>query len=185
MKKMTIFLLCIFLTGCGKNNDAINQGLELRSNLNNGQGCCFDSVVTADYGDQTYTFAMDCQFDAHGNLLFTVEAPTSIAGISGTIASSGGALTFDDVALSFPLLVDEQFSPISAPWIVIKALKEGYITSAGWADNTLRLVIDDRYEDDACNVHIWMDKNNHPTLAEIYQNDRCILTIEIMDFRML
>ena len=95
------------------------------------QAVSFDAEITADYGDKTYTFAMHCESDTKGDMTFTVTAPESIAGISGTISASGGKLTFSDTALAFDLMADDQLSPVSAPWILMKTLRSGYLTSCG------------------------------------------------------
>lgn len=163
----------------------MNTGLALRSSILNAAGCSLDAVITADYGNKTYTFAMGCQFDVHGNMSFAVREPQTIEGITGTVSTEGGALTFDDIALSFPLLADGQLSPVSAPWFFMKTLRSGYITSAGTADDQIRLIIDDSYEADALTVHIWLDENKTPVLGEIYWDSRRILTVEVNNFQIL
>lgn len=163
----------------------MDRGLALRSSLLHASGCEMDAVITADYGDKTYTFAMGCQFDAYGKLTFTVTSPETIAGITGTVDAEGGNLTFDDTALAFPLLADDQLSPVSASWIFMKTLRGGYITSAGMVDEDVRLIIDDRYEEDALTLHIWLNGEGIPHLAEIFHNGCRILTVEVTNFRIL
>lgn len=185
MKRIVILLLCLMLCGCRAADGAMDRGLALRGSLLQSSGCEMDVTVTADYGDKTYTFAVGCQFDAHGKLSFTVTSPETISGISGTVDAEGGNLTFDDVALAFPLLADEQLSPISAPWVFMKTLRGGYITAAGEIDRSVRLIIDDRYEEDALTLHIWLDGEGNPSLGEIYHNGRRILTVEVNTFHIL
>ena len=163
----------------------MNKGLSLRANLLQAVGCELYADITADYGDQIYTFAMGCRFDAHGNLLFTVKEPDTIEGITGKVNADGGALTFDDTALSFPLMADGQLSPVSAPWIVMQSMRGGMITSAGVAGDQIRLIIDDSYADDALTVHLWLEKDETPIQAEIYHNGCCILSVRIANYRLL
>ena len=126
----------------------------------------FDAQITADYGDKVHTFSMSCQGDSLGNLNFTVTEPESISGITGRIDQKGGALTFDDTALHFDLMADEALSPVSAPWILLKTLRSGYLTSACREEGKIRLTIDDSYEDDALTLDIRLDGNNLPEWAE-------------------
>ena len=162
----------------------MNAGLTLRSELLNATSCTMDVTITADYGDQLYTFSMACQFDAKGDLTFTVQEPNTISGITGKVTNSGGSLTFDDVALAFPLLADEQLSPVSAPWVMMQCMRSGFITSAGYVDDRLRLVIDDCYDEDALTAHIWSEDGSKPVMTEIYHNGRRILTLEVYDYRI-
>ena len=163
----------------------MDVGLSLRSSILSASGCTLDATVTADYGDQTYTFAMGCEFDAHGNLSFTVQSPQTIAGISGTVGSQGGAITFDDTALSFPLLADEQLSPVSAPWVFMKTLRSGFITSAGEDEGYVRLIIDETYEDRTLTAHVWLNEESIPLQADLYWDGRRILTVEVTNFQTL
>ena len=163
----------------------MDAGLSLRSSILSATGCTFDATVTADYGNQTYTFAMGCEFDAHGNLTFTVRSPQTIAGISGTVGTEGGALLFDDTALSFPLLADEQLSPVSAPWVFMKTLRSGFMTSAGEDGGLLRLIIDETYEEKTVTAHVWLDENTIPVQADLYWDGRRILILEVINFQIL
>lgn len=161
------------------------RGLQLRSRICSALSCSFDAEITADYGDQTHTFSVGCSFDASGNLKFVVQSPETIAGIEGSIDTAGGKLQFDVTALAFPLLADDQLSPISAPWILMKTLRSGFITSAGKVDGYTRLIVDDSFDSDPLTLHIFLDDSNSPTEAEIYWHNRRILTLSICNFQML
>lgn len=183
MKRAAVLVfLVVMLSGCSSGNKELERGMALRDRLLSGQGCSFDAEVTADYGDKLYDFSMACQGDAQGNLSFTVTAPETIAGITGTVSDSGGKLTFDDTALHFELMADDQLSPVSAPWIFLKTLRSGYLTSAGMDGEQLRLTIDDSYEEDALQLDIWLDGNDVPVRAEILYDGRRILSLSIKNF---
>lgn len=181
MKRITILLLLVLtLWGCSAEADTTEDALALRSRILGAERCTFDAAITADYGDQTYTFAMGCQVDAHGDLSFTVTEPKSIAGITGRITNDGGSLTFDDTALAFALLADDQLSPVSAPWILMKTLRGGYITAC--TDG--RVTINDTYAADAFTLDIYLDDAHNPIQADIYWKDRRILTIDVKNFTL-
>lgn len=175
-------LLLVFLTGCADASKEMERGMKLRSDLLKASACRFDAEITADYGDKVYTFSMNCQGDPLGNMTFTVTAPETIADITGSISDTGGKLTFDDTALQFDLMADDQVTPVSAPWILLKTLRSGYITSAGMEDDLLRLTIDDSYEDDALHLDIWLNDENQPTKAEILYDGRSILSLAVTNF---
>ena len=178
--------VCIFLllTGCGGNDEALDRAMALRAKLLTAE-VSFDAEITADYGDQIHTFSVYCEGDNLGNLGFRVTAPETISDISGRIEAGEGKLTFRDTVLAFPLLAEDQLSPVSAPWIFYMTLRGGYLTAAGMEEDLLRLTIDDSYEDDAMTVDIWLDESDNPIRAEILYEGRRILTLTIKNFRIL
>ncbi len=186
MKKVAalLVLLCL-LAGCSGEQGDMERALSFRSRLLKGSGCSFSAGITADYGDELYEFSMDCQSDAQGNVTFQVTAPETIAGITGAASETGGKLTFDDVALQFDLMAEDTLSPVSGPWLLVKTLRSGYITSAGMEENLLRLSIDDSYDDDALRLDIWLDGEDNPIQAEVLHDGQRILTLTVKDFRIL
>lgn len=174
--------LLVMLVGCSSENTELERGMALRAKLLSAESCSFDAEIMADYGDKLYTFSMSCQGDSMGNLTFTVTAPESISGITGSITREGGRLTFDDTALQFDLMADDQVTPVSAPWILLKTLRSGYLTSAGMEGEQLRLSIDDSYEDDALHLDIWLDGSDLPERAEIMYDGRTILSLTVKNF---
>ena len=178
-------VFAVLLSGCSGEDTAIKQGMGFRSALLAAEGCRFSAAVTADYGDELYTFSMECQGDETGELAFSLTEPEALSGIAGTISDSGGRITFENTALCFPLLTDDQLSPASAPWIFLKTLRSGYLTSAGLEEGKLRLTMDDTYEEDALHVDIWMGENRMPVRADILYDGKRILSLEVDSFALL
>lgn len=181
--KRIIAVLCllVLLTGCAGNGDELDRAMALRAKLL-GQAVSFDADITADYGDQVYAFSMECRADSQGNLTFTVKQPETIAGITGSINATGGKLTFDGEALSLALMADDQVTPVSAPWVLMRTLRSGYLTSCGSEGGVLRVAIDDSYEEDALHLDIWLDENDLPARGEILWQGRRILSIVVKNF---
>lgn len=183
MKKLCLTLIfLVFLCGCTNRSKELETGMALRSKLLKASSCTFDAELTADYGDKRFSFSMSCTGDDRGDLTFTVTAPESISGITGTVTQNSGKLTFDGTALQFDLMADGQVSPVSAPWVVLKTLRSGCITSACREDGAVRLSIDDSYEDDALHLDIWLDGEDLPQKADIRYGDRRILSLVIKNF---
>ena len=111
-----------------------------------------------------------------------MTVPETIAGITGTFTGEKGLLTFDDFALEFPRLTDDQITPISGPWILMKTLLGGYLTSCGPDGENLRVTIHDSYEEDALTMDIWLDGENKPIRGEILYDGRRIVTMDIENF---
>lgn len=182
-KTMAVFLLlAICLFGCDGENDALARAMQLRTSLLSAKMGSFDACVTADFGVDSYTFCMACTFDADGNIAFRVTEPETIADITGSISASGGKLTFDDTALAFPLMGDGQLSPVSAPYLLLKALRGGYVRCCALEQGMCRVTVDDSYDADAHMLDIWLDEENLPIQADIYEENRRTMTLTIEKF---
>lgn len=185
MKKVLCLVLAVvFLAGCSGKREELDRAMNLRARLLGCLGCSFDTEITADYGDELYTFSMHCTGDNDGNVTFSVTQPQSIAGITGEISATGGKLTFDETALAFELLADGQVSPVSGPWILMKTLLGGYLTDCVREESLLHLDIDDSYEDDALHLDIWLDDTDAPVRAEIDYDGRRIVTMTVTNFQI-
>lgn len=183
MKRILCLVLVCLLCGCGRKDDALDRALAMRMRLQ-GAACSFSCTVTADYGEKIHVFSMECTADVSGDMTFEVLTPESISGITGVVSQSQGKLTFDDKALAFELLADGQFSPVSAPWILIRTLWGGYLTSCTETDYGMLLCIDDSYEADPLRLDVRMDREGNPISAEILWQGRRILSMEIENFQI-
>ena len=184
MKWLAFLLAAVLLTGCGGKNPELDRAMALRAKLLTAD-CTFEAEITADYGDELSVFSVYCEANQQGDLGFRVTAPETIADITGRIQREEGNLTFSDTVLAFPLLAEEQLSPVSSSWMFLKCLRGGYLTSAGMDGELLRLTIDDRYEEKAITLDIWLDSTDTPVRAEFCWEGRRILTMNITNFQIL
>ena len=180
-----IVALVLSMTGCTWGKSEMNHALALRETVLMSNGCSFQTVITADYSDQIYTFEMECTTDKEGNLTFCVIRPESISGITGIISRDSGKLTFDDKALLFETLADGQVTPVSAPWFVINALRSGYIQSCGKSKDGLYIQIDDSYEEKSLSLDYYLDQDGKLIRAEIIWEGRRILSMDVENFTIL
>ncbi len=184
MKRLfALLIIVVILSGC---SDEKNMGhaLTLRKNIQAEDECAFNATVTADYGDKLYTFQMSCQVKRDGTLYFEVVQPDTISGIAGNVSEQGGKLNFDDRMLAFELLADGQLSPVSAPWVVMHAIRSGYIRSCGIDGDDVHIQIDDTYRTNSLLVDIWCDES-YPKYAEILYGGKRILSMKIENFRFM
>lgn len=185
MKRMLAgILVMLHLTGCSFVQTKVDEALDLRSRLQN--SCfTFDTRVTADYLDKLYEFSMKCDVDADGKLLFQVTSPETLEGISGNISPEGGKFTFDDKVLLFEPIADGLVTPVTAPWVAIKALKGGYIKGCEKYEQGIHIQLNDSYEEETLHLDVWTDSKNLPMAAHIYWEGRRILSLEIENFIFL
>jgi len=173
----SVMVVLMLLSGCGSGNAGLEGAMAFRDRLLDASGCEFSALITADYGTGSDTFRMEVHADAEGNVAFEVTEPEPISGITGTVTRSGGALTFDDTILGFPMLAEGRLAPVSAPWVLLKALRSGYLSSVGKESDGWRLTVLDSYEEDALVLDVWFDENWQPIHSEILFKGEKILTL--------
>lgn len=184
MKRLlSVVLLLLVLCACTQ-QDGAGQAMAIRDRLLSAEGCSFVADISADYGDKIYSFTMNCTFDSMGNMNFNVQQPASISGVTGQIRDSDGFLTFDDKLLAFELLADDQITPVSAPWIVMKTIRSGYINACAQQEGIVHVTFDDSYEEDALQVDVWF-QDQKMTAAELLWRGRRIMTISVKTFTYL
>ena len=159
--------------------------MSVRKKLLESDGCSFDTIITVNFGDRIQNFGMQCRFDKKGNLFFTVKSPEMIAGITGEIAAGNGRLTFDDKVLAFPLLADGEISPVSAPWLLMKSLRSGYLSSSSTNKTIKHVHIEDSYEAEPLTVDVCLNASDLPISGEIFWKGTRILTIAVEKFAYL
>lgn len=185
MKKViTMLMVVLLLTGCRDTGETQDQLLKLREQLQQ-RPCRFTAHIQSDFGKTVYEFSLDCQFDTAGNMTFSVISPESIAGITGTVSGTGGSLTFQETALGFPLLAEGELSPVSAPWLVIKGLRGGYLAAWGRQGQQLSLTVDDSFLGEDMQLRLTLDEDRSPLSAEILWEGRCILSVGVDGFQFL
>lgn len=178
-------LILVLFSGCGKKNSELDDAIRFRDGLLNGKECTFNAEITANYGDEIHSFSMEVSSDEKGDAAFCVTEPEVISGIMGTIRQSGAELTFDETILAFPMLAEGQLAPVIAPWIFIKALRSGYISSVGMDGDLIRLSLLDSYEDESLMLDVWFDEEWKPVRGEILFKDKKILTLLLENFTIV
>ena len=186
MKVLESFMVVLLLlSGCGAGDGGLEGAIAFRDRLLDASGCDLSARITADYGTEVDVFRMDVRSDHDGNIAFTVTEPEPISGITGTVTRSGGALTFDDTILGFPMLAEGRLAPVAAPWVLIKSLRSGYISSVGREGDQWRLTVLDSYEEDALVLDVWFDGEWCPLQAEILFKGEKILTLTVEGFQLV
>lgn len=175
------FVLTVFLSGCGDHSE-LDDVMRFREHLLSADGCTFIANITADYGNELYTFSVECGFNNSGDMTFSVLSPETICGIQGSIVHEQGTLSFEDKVLLFSLLADGQITPICAPWVIMQAIRGGYIQSCGLLDGNTRVMIDDSYANEVLLVDVYFTEAMTPVSADIMWQNRRILAITIESF---
>ena len=178
--KRLLPLLLIFFAGCAGPDPAMEAALDLRTRCLGGP-VSFEAEVRAEYITTIECFSLDCAFDTAGEMAFTVTEPEDISGIRGTVRGEEGTAEFDETVLAFPLMAEGRLSPLSAPWVLMKAIRSGGIIAAGTVVEAVHVIIDDSYADNALSVDLWLEEGR-VTEAEIAWEGRRCVTMTVEDF---
>lgn len=165
-------LLLVFLAGCSRSDPAMEAALDLRTRCLSGP-VAFEAEVRAEYITNIECFSLDCTFDSAGEMTFTVTDPEDISGICGTVRGMEGTVEFDETVLAFPLMAEGRLSPLSAPWVLMKAIRSGCIIAAGWEGEKVRVTIDDSYADNALTVDLWLEEGQVEAAEIAWEGRRC------------
>ena len=186
MRVLIAFILSIIcLVGCTSGNDGVSDSLMLREKMTKGNGYSFTSSITADYGNRTYSFVMDCSALPDGTVNFEITEPESIRGIKGSVSQSGGKLLFDDTVLLFESLTSNQITPAIGSYLMVKAIQGGYIRSVCTQENCVEITIDDTFRSQAFQALLTLNSELVPQQCEIFFNNRRILSIQVENFEPL
>ena len=158
----------------------MEEALALRSRCLSGK-VSFEAEIRADYITNIESFTLDCTFDENGVMSFRVSEPDDIEGIRGTVTGTEGTVVFDEVVLGYPLLAEGRLSPLAAPWVLVKALREGCIIAVGREGEMLHLTVDDSYADNALTLDIWLEDGKVEAAEIAWEGRRCV-TMTVEDF---
>ena len=182
MNKYVPIVFCVrFLFGCS-NRSQIDHATALRNRIVTCEKCEFDTVVTLDYGDSTYSFRAVCVTDSSNNMKLKVIEPAPISGIEANIYADSGRFTFDNEILGFELIANDQIAPISIPWLFIEALRGGYIASCGNGDSGSFIRIDDSFKQTEYSLELWLNQENMPIGAELFWEGKRFASIKFNSF---
>ena len=182
MRLLIIVFLSFVLTGCQIQDKGIDPAMNLRSSLLEAEECSFQNTVTADYGTEVYTFQMDVQWKNTNTMQFTITDPETVKGITGSFSEEAASLVFDSTVLAFPALSEGELTPVSAPWLFLKALRSGYISGYAEESDGTRIYIDDSFEDMPLNFEVLLNDSGIPVFVEYIWQERRILSADIREF---
>lgn len=185
MRRITVLLIlaALLLSGCGGTENPLTPAIEFRAALVQAGGCSFTVKVTADSGEATDEFTLQCAADETGTVRFTVTQPQSLAGITATVSADGGTVTYDGMAMEFGLLANGNVIPAAAPALAVCCWRQEYLAAAGTDETGYRATYEKDFDEKRLIADTWFE-NGIPIYAEVCYNNRRILKLEFSDFKL-
>ncbi len=178
-----LVLLCLLLTGCGKEENVTNEAVKFRADLVQAGGCSYQVKISADFGDSVEEFTLSCRSMADGTTDFTILAPETLEGITARVTDAGGKITYEGMGVDFGLLANDTLAPAAAPALLVACWSSEYIASAGFEGESYRASYEKGFDEKTLKVDTWFE-NNLPIYAEVCYNNSRILRLELSEFQL-
>lgn len=177
-------LLCAVLCGCG--GAEAETGNAVQEQYRTLETARLEAEVTSHTSTDSRTFTLLCSYDADGDAVTTVTAPSELAGLTAVV--SGADMTLSSEGLQLPAGASLDICPANCLPYLLRALADGYVLeqSSEVLDDTpcLRLALDTTAPGGGkvlCAV--WLDAEGlFPRYAEFSRNEQVVLTVKLLAF---
>ena len=171
-------ILLSLLCACGTGNSSARTPEAFREELVRQGLCSFTLRLRADYGDRVRDYTLDCACPLDADTALTVLEPEIARGITATVGGGDATVSFQDTVLAAEDFGSRPASPLSAPYLLLRAWSAGSVRSAfrqGDLDAAEYLLDCGGRE---LTVTTWF-REGLPLRAEISDGSRVLLTGEI------
>ena len=171
-------ILLSLLCACGTGNPSARTPESFREELVRQGLCSYTMTLRADYGDRVRDYTLDCVCPLEGPTELTVLAPEIARDITATVGGGDATVSFQDTVLAVEDFGSRPASPLSAPYLLLRAWSGGSLRSA-FRDGDLdaaEYLLDCGGRE--LTVTTWF-REGLPLRAEISDGSRVLLTGEI------
>ena len=157
-KKLSVLAaLLLTLSGCARQDTAMQRALDLRTALTAAGGCAFAAQAEVNYGEEIFRFSMDCAYEAGGGVTIRLTEPQTLAGIGAEVSADGARVVYEDTAVGFESLAGGRLAPMALPYLLGSSWYEGYISACGMENGLLRMTCLEGYGEEELAVDTWLD----------------------------
>ena len=184
-KKLSVLAaLLLTLSGCARQDTAMQRALDLRTALTAAGGCVFAAQAEGNYGEEIFRFSMDCAYEAGGGVTIRLTEPQTLAGIGAEVSADGARVAYEDTEVGFAELAGGRVSPMRLPYLLAESWYRGYIPACGWEDGVLRATYLLGYDEDEITVDTWLDASGMPVRAAVSYQGQTLLKAELHHFSL-
>lgn len=182
LKTAVPMLLLLLLCACGAGETSAQRAVSFRTELKEAEGCSFQAAITADYGEYIREFTLFCSCTPE-ECGITVVEPETASGITAVVSGQQAQVSFEDTVLAVEQFSTRKLSPLSAPYLLMKAWTEGYVSTGTVQDTreTGEYLLGYGSEELTITT-VW--NNAVPDYAEISDGASTLLTCQISDFSL-
>lgn len=182
MRRAALLALMTALLLCGCRSDARQREMIEERRAGFESGAEFTAEVTADLGDEAFSFTARCTVSPE-EAVMTLVSPEPVAGVTARLGADGAQLEFDGLILDLGALAEGELGPVGALGALAQSLRAGPVTAV-FEENGLTVV--QSYADESSYVLTRYDSGTlTPVHAQLVTNGRGGLECDISDFSAL
>ena len=179
-------MISLLLSGCGESGRGLQRRVEeQRERFASAEEITFTADIRADLGKEVFDCTLLCTAGPDAASV-EVMAPESVAGIRAQTGTDGLTLEYDGVSLAIGAIGTEGLSPLSAPPLLVSALRTG-VPEHCWTerDGDRALIAAETYVTDAAALTVWYDAEElTPVHCEFSRDGTVVLDCGIREFTM-
>ncbi len=180
-------LILAAASGCGRGKA---DSESIKTHFEELDGFTAQVKILSDIEQSVLEYGMKYVYNKDGNDTFTITAPESLEGVSGTIAGSGTdgfSLQYDGMSLDDAVPRRPGLTPSDGFFALLADLRNQE-PSQVWTENaageTLTAL---RYESDVNGVkvekQVWLSQELQPVCAELFADGDRVLTIQVTGYQ--
>lgn len=178
---LVLTIALVFLCACGGGEE--EQLQEMRTKLDPAGEIELTAVLTAQSEEKILEYTLLCRYTG-GDMLVTVQAPESLAGITAQISGEALALSYEGTALEMELVTETGLAPVAVPSCMLTALLEGHLQNTGTGTHEeTPCIVGEFATDNDLTVSLWFQEADLvPIYGELWENGVRVAWCEISDW---
>ena len=183
LKTAVPMLSLLLLCACGAAEKNMQAPVALRTALMEAGCCRFTLELTADFGDYTRDYTLDCWGEAAGDATMMILEPEIARGVSAVVGGENAQVSYDGTILAVEKFESRPISPMAAPMLLTRAWSQGYIRSAGRDGDLDQVCYQLSYGGRELEIVTWL-AGQTPVRSEITDGKNVLVSGEIRDFTL-
>lgn len=185
-RKMSLALalsLALILAGCGKENKAEREALEIQALLRNLEAAAGEVKLEAEYDETVFSCVLDVAYDRAEGCKMTFLEPEEVEGVTVGLKENGLTLGYGDFVLDTGPLLSDSTAPVAALGTLVRLAAEGTLTQAAADADSVEL----RFRGEDSGLEGWArfsSPEHAPLEAELYEDGARVVTLRFREFTL-
>lgn len=187
VRKMSLALalsLALIFAGCGKENKAEREALEIQELLRNLESAAGEVKLEAEYDETVFSCVLDVAYDRAEGCKMTFLEPEEVKGVTVGLKEKGLTLGYGDFVLDTGPLLSDSTAPVAALGTLVRLAAEGALTQAAADADSVELRFCGEEGDGLEGWARFSSPEHAPLEAELYEDGARVLTLQFRAFSL-